>query len=116
MSTNDITIKKFMDVLDTHFQDSMIEEPFEIGEITSLSPLTIVVKGLPLYESNLYMNKYLLAWDEMVTMTYSDKTTQTITITHPSKLQVGYYVSLYGLEWDEAGKSYQKYNVINVIN
>jgi hypothetical protein len=115
MDINSRSLKRFFDVINSEQKDNTVDEPMEIGIVTNLSPLTIEVGGLPLYTSNLYINKYLLAWDENVTITYGDNTSQSV-IHHPSKFQVGYYVGLYGLEWNEAGKTYQKYHVIDIIN
>lgn len=116
MSKRDIVIKDFFDILNTHLEQNTIDAPMEIGKVTSISPLVIELGDLPLYESNIYMNKYLLAWDEEITVSNNDSTIQTVTIHHPSKLQINSYVGLYGLEWNEVGKTYQKYILINVIN
>jgi hypothetical protein len=102
VSKKDITLQKFMDILDTHFEMNSIPDAFEIGQVTCLDPLTINVGGLPLYQDNLYINKYLLAWDETVDITTStvDNHNHTIsTIHHPSKLEIGNLVSMYGIEY-----------------
>jgi hypothetical protein len=116
MGKNDKALKYFFDILGNEIKDNTLDEPMEIGKVTNLSPLTIEVNGLPLYESNLDINKDLLAWDEIVSIAYESNTNQTATIHHPSKLQIGNYVALYGMEWNELGKTYQKYQLMYVIN
>lgn len=121
MSKADIIAKDFLNIMDIQQKNNTIDDPMEIGKITSISPLIVEVEGLPLYEGNLYINKYLLDWDETVDIITSangtDSHTHTITnIHHPSKLQIGYYVGLYGVEWNSVGKTYQKYHLIDVIN
>ena len=119
MSKADFIARELLGVMNTQQKKNTADAPMEIGRVTNLNPLTIEVEGLPLYENNLYINKYLLAWDEEVNITTSTNDNHNHTITtihHPSKLQVGYYVGLYGLEWNKEGKTYQKYLLLNVIN
>jgi hypothetical protein len=119
MSSNmDKLAQKYLDVINAQFQKNAIDDGFTIGQIISLDPLTIEVEGLPLYESNLYINKYLLAWDETVnieTSVVDDHSHSISIIHHPSKLIVGYSVALYGVEWDTDGKTYQKYCLLDVL-
>jgi hypothetical protein len=118
MSKNNILVKDFFNVINNEFKNNIIDPPMEIGKITSINPLIIDLGGLPLYEDNLYINRYLLPWDEEVDVTTTvvqGHSHKVLLIHHPSKLKVGYYVGLYGLEWDETGKTYQKYHLIDVI-
>jgi hypothetical protein len=101
--------------MDTHLEQNTKDEPMEIGQVTSINPFTIKIGDLCLYSSYLYISKYMFAWDENVIITNSDNTTSTISIHHPSKVNVGDYVGLYGLEWNDIGKTYQRYYVLNII-
>lgn len=105
---------RFLDILSKNQQRNTIEDACSIGKVVSTNPLVIDVQGLQLTESELNINKHLLEWDETVNITTSlnDNHTHTITtIHHPSKLNVGDYVSLYGQEPDEISSkgTYQKW-------
>jgi hypothetical protein len=118
MSRKDIIGKMFLQAIDTQTQKNLIDDGFTIGKVVTLDPLTIDVEGLPLYRTNLYINPYLLEWDEQVDITTStvDNHSHTITtIHHPSKLKDGNLVAMYGIEYDSSGKSYQRYCVLNVL-
>jgi ABC-type transport system substrate-binding protein len=121
MGKNDNLAKTLLSCIDTQFQKNQIDDGFEIGTITNIYPLTVEVDGLPLYKDNLYINKYLLEWDETVNIETSVNGNPSHnhiinTIHHPSKLQIGCLVTLYGLEWDSDGKTYQKYCLLNILN
>jgi ankyrin repeat protein len=119
MSRGDIHAKLLLQAMNTQFQKNIIEDGFTIGKVTNLDPLTIDVEGLPLYRSNLYINPYLLEWDEQVDITTStvDNHSHTITtIHHPSKLKNDNLVAMYGIEYDSDGKSYQRYCVFCVLS
>ncbi|NFO30941.1 DUF2577 domain-containing protein [Clostridium botulinum] len=109
---------EFWNSIDSQQEKNMIDEPFEIGKVTSIDPLVIELEGLPLYKNNLYINPYLLEWDEKVNITTSinNEHSHTIsTIHHYSKLKKGTKVACYGIEYDDNGKTYQKYCVLEVI-
>ena len=109
---------RFWDEIDKQSKKNTTDDAFAIGEITSEDPLIIEIEGLPLYVNNLYINSYLLSWDESVNITTStnDNHSHTIaTIHHDSKLRVGTPVACYGIEYNEVGKTYQKYVVMEVI-
>lgn len=119
MSREDIMAKILLKSIDTQFQKNIIEDGFVIGKVINLNPLTIDVGGLPLYENNLYINKYLLAWDEQVNINTSivDNHSHTIDVIHHlNKFNVGDLVALYGMEYDKDSKSYQRYCVLCIIN
>ena len=108
----------FWDEIEKHRDKNKIDDPFEIGRVVSLDPLIIEIEGLPLYTNNLYINPYLLSWDESVNVTTStnDNHSHTIaTIHHESKLKVGVSVACYGIEYNDVGKTYQKYTVLGVV-
>lgn len=95
------------------------DEPFIIGRVTSISPLTIQIEDLPLYSKNLRINPYLLEWSETVNITTSTNEGHShsiSTITHPSKIIIGSYVVCYGIEYDSDYNGYKKYAVLEVIN
>ncbi|AIY80938.1 hypothetical protein U728_1071 [Clostridium botulinum 202F] len=109
---------EFWNVIDNQQKKNMIDEPFEVGKVTSLDPLVIELEGLPLYRNNLYINPYLLAWDEEVNIKTSINNEHSHTISiiqHHSKLKLGSNVACYGIGYDESGKTYQKYCVLGVI-
>lgn len=109
---------RFLDVVEGHNKKNKIDDPFEIGTVVAESPLTIEIEGLPLYRENLYINPYLLSWDETVNITTSINENHSHTITtinHSSKLIVGVLVACYGIEYNEVGKTYQKYVVTEVV-
>ncbi|NFS76577.1 DUF2577 domain-containing protein [Clostridium botulinum] len=109
---------EFWNVIDNQQKKNMIDEPFEVGKVTSLDPLVIELEGLPLYKNNLYINPYLLAWDEEVNISTSvnNEHSHNITIIHHySKLKIGVKVVCYGIEYDKQGKTYQRYWVLEVI-
>lgn len=122
MSANQNKLAKMLlDCVDTQFQKNMIDDGFAIGKVTNIIPLTIEVEGLPLYSENLYINSYLLEWDETVnietSVNGSPSHSHTINVIHhPSRLQVGQSVALYGLEWNSDGKTYQRYCLLCVLN
>jgi len=109
---------KFWDEIESHSKKNKIDDAFEIGKVTSEGPLTIEIAGLLLYINNIYINPYLLSWDESVNVTTStnDNHSHTIaTIHHESKLKVGVSVACYGIEYNDVGKTYQKYTVLGVV-
>lgn len=109
---------QFWDEIEKHRYKNKIDGPFEIGMVVSENPLVIEIEGLPLYRENLYINHYLLAWDESVniaTSTNNDHSHTIFTIHHDSKLKLGSSVSCYGIEYNEIGKTYQKYVVLEVV-
>ncbi|MBY6977142.1 DUF2577 domain-containing protein [Clostridium botulinum] len=109
---------EFWNSIDLQQKNNTIDEPFEIGKVTSIDPLVVELEGLPLYKKNLYINPHLLAWDEEVNITTSmnDKHSHTITtIHHRSKLKLGLNVACYGINYDEQVKTYQKYCVLEVL-
>lgn len=121
MSKIDIMTKQFYNVISKEFENRKLDDPMVIGKVISLNPLIINIGDLPLYEKNLFINKYLLEWDEIVNIVtstsggeYSHNHTIS-TIHHPSQLTIGCNVGLYGLEWNDKGKTYQKYHVIDVV-
>lgn len=121
MSKTDVMAKQFYNILSKEFDNNRLDDPMVIGQVENINPLIINIGDLPLYEKNLYINKYLLEWDESVNIVtstnggeYSHNHTIS-TIHHPSKLQIGCYVGLYGLEWNDKGKTYQKYHVIDIV-
>jgi hypothetical protein len=117
-SKHDILGKMLLEAINVQAQKNLIDDGFTIGRVTNLDPLTIDVEGLPLYINNLYINKHLLEWDEQVNIDTStvDNHSHTITtIHHPSKLEIGNLVSMYGIEYDSSGKSYQRYCVLDVL-
>lgn len=106
--------ERLLKIMTKNQEKHTIEDAYTIGKVISVSPLIIDVQGLQLTQNNLEINKYLLEWDEVVNITTSsnDNHTHTIsTIHHPSKLNIGDYVSLYGQEPDEKSSkgTYQKY-------
>lgn len=105
--------------MNIQFQKNTIDDGFCIGRITNLEPFIVSLGDLPLYEDDLYIDKYLLPWREECTglTTVANLHTHGIVyIDHPSKLNIGDYVVLYGIEWNPAGKSYQRYCLLNVLN
>ncbi len=108
----------FLGILNTQQEKNTKDEPMEIGKVISLEPLEIEIEGLPLYSNNILINPYLLEWNEEVNITTSiaaDHTHNISIIHHPSKLKIGSYVYCYGTEYNDAGKSYQKYIVLEVV-
>lgn len=124
MSNKDeIVAKMLLSAMDTQFQKNMIDDGFCIGKVINIDPLIIEIDGLKLYEKDLYINKYLLPWREYCNssgLTTKDGTPahthRLVYIDHPSKFAVGYSVAMYGMEWNNEGKTYQKYCVLEVIN
>lgn len=109
---------KFWDEIEKHRDKNKIDNPFEIGKVISEDPLIIEIEGLPLYRDNLYINPHLLAWEEEVkatTTTVAEHNHQIMIIKHFSKLKVGVHVACYGIDYNDVGKSYQKYVVLEVI-
>lgn len=109
---------KFWDEIEKHRDKNKIDDPFEIGKVISEDPLIIEIEGLPLYRGNLYINPYLLAWEEEVnaiTTTVAEHNHQIISIQHFSKLKENVHVVCYGIDYDEVIKSYQKYVVLEVV-
>ncbi|KFX58447.1 hypothetical protein KU40_05295 [Clostridium botulinum] len=107
---------EFWNSIDLQQKNNTIDEPFEIGKVTSIDPLVIELEGLPLYKNNLYINMYLLAWDEEVNIStsVSNEHNHTIsTIHHYSKLKIGSNVACYGIEHN--GIAYQRYIVLGVV-
>lgn len=106
----------FWDEIEKHNKKNAVDDAFEIGKVTSLDPLIVEIEGLPLYKSNLYINPYLLSWSEQVNITTSINDNHTMaTINHESRLKVGALVVCYGIEYNEVGKTYQKYVVMEVV-
>lgn len=111
---------KFWDEIEKHRDKNKIDDPFGIGKVVSDKPLIIELDGLPLYENDIYINKHLLEWTEYCTglTTVAGSPPHShglVSIKHPSKLILGCHVALYGLDYNEVGKSYQKYVVLEVI-
>lgn len=111
---------KFWDEIEEHRDKNKIDDPFGIGKIVSKIPFIIELDGLPLYENNLYINKHLLPWREycggLTTVAGSPAHDHgLIYIDHPSKLILGSHVVLYGIDYNEDGKTYQKYVVMEVV-
>ncbi|WP_252238978.1 DUF2577 family protein [Clostridium sp. VAP51] len=109
---------EFWNSIDSQQEKNMIDEPFGIGKVTSIDPLVIELEGLPLYKNNLYINPYLLAWDEEVNISTSvnNEHSHNVTIIHHySKLKVDVRVTYYGIDYDKQGETYQKYCVLGVI-
>jgi hypothetical protein len=115
----DILAKTLLESMNKQFQKNSIEDGFTIGKVISIDPLTIDVEGLPLYEKDLNINKYLLAWDETVNITTSTVNDHSHTINiihHLSKFNINDSVAMYGIEYDDDGKSYQRYCVLAILN
>ncbi len=109
---------EFWNSIDLQQKKNTVDEPFEIGKVVSIDPLVIELEGLPLYRNNLYINPYLLAWDEEVNILTSvnNEHSHDITIIHHySKLKIGSNVACYGIDYDKQGETYQKYCVLGVI-
>lgn len=111
-------IKTFFEVFKEEQLTNTKEEPFCIGKVTSINPLTIQTEDLPLYSKDLRVNPYLLEWTETVNITTSidgGHSHSIATIIHPSKLTMGSYVVCYGIEYDDKYKGYKKYAVLERI-
>ncbi|WP_315074062.1 DUF2577 family protein [uncultured Clostridium sp.] len=109
---------RFWDNIESHYKSIQIDAPFEIGEVISEVPLIIRLGELSLNSDNLYINPYLLAWDEKVNITTSTVEDHNHTISiihHDSKLKVGNSIVCYGIEYNEQGKTYQRYCLLEVI-
>lgn len=111
---------KFWDEIEKHRDKNKIDTPFGIGRVTSVDPLIIELDGLPLYTKDLYINKHLLPWREYCTglTTVGGSPAHThglVYINHPSKLILESYVCMYGIDYNEVGKTYQKYVVLEVV-
>lgn len=109
---------RFWDVFDKRQKINTRDEPFEIGTVISENPLIIEIDGLSLIKDNLYINPDLLERDEKVNavITTSDNHRYEINSIHCySKLLKGTQAICYGMEYDEVGKTYQKYAVLVVI-
>lgn len=107
--------------MNIQFQKNTIDDGFCIGRVTNLEPFIVSLGDLPLYEDDLYIDKHLLPWREeckgLTTVAGSPPHSHGLVyIDHPSKLHLGDYVVLYGLEWNPVGKTYQKYCLLNVLN
>lgn len=108
----------FWDEIESHRAKNKIDDPFEIGKVVSEDPLIIEIEGLPLYRDNLYINPHLLDWDEKV---YAQTTVVDLhsheihSIHHYSKLKKDVHVACYGIDYNEVGKTYQKYVVLEVV-
>ncbi|NSB17430.1 DUF2577 domain-containing protein [Clostridium beijerinckii] len=86
----------------------------QLGQVKSINPLQIALGDLPLFEENLYINRFLLDYDETVVATTSaggsDSHTHDITaIHHNSILKVNDTVILYPIN------NGQMYIVLGVI-
>lgn len=86
----------------------------QLGVVKSIAPIQIALGELPLFENNLYINKYLLEWDETVIATTgagsSDSHTHQLTsIHHPCKLAINDSVILYEIEKNK------KYILLGVV-
>lgn len=106
--------ERLLNIMTKNQRRNTLEDAFTIGKIISVNPLIVDVGGLQLTERNITINKFLLEWDETVDITTSTNDSHSHTITtihHPTKLNIGDYVSLYGQSPDEqsAKGSYQKY-------
>lgn len=111
---------KFWDEIESHRDKNKIDDPFGIGKVVSVDPLIIELDGLPLYKDNLYINKHLLPWREyctgLTTVAGSPPHSHGLVyINHPSKLILESHVVLYGIDYNEDGKTYQKYVVLEVV-
>lgn len=111
---------KFWDEIEKHRDRNKIDHPFGIGIVVSEKPLIIELEGLPLYKNNLYINKHLLEWTEYCTglTTVAGSPAHShglVYINHPSKLTLGSHVCMYGLDYNDVGKTYQKYVVLEVV-
>lgn len=108
----------FWDEIEKHSKKNQIDDPFGIGKVVSENPLIIEIEGLYLYKDNLYINPHLLAWDEEVhakTTTVDLHSHEVFLIHHYSKLKLGTHVACYGIDYNEVGKTYQKYVVMEVV-
>lgn len=86
----------------------------QLGQVKSISPLQIALGDLPLFQENLYINKFLLDWDETIVATTgaggSDSHTHQLTaIHHNSILAINDTVIIYPVE------NGQKYIVLGVV-
>ncbi|NFT97979.1 DUF2577 domain-containing protein [Clostridium botulinum] len=109
---------EFWNSIDLQQKKNTVDEPFEVGKVTSLDPLVIPPDGLPLIRNNLSITPYLPALDEEVNIKTSINNEHSHTISiiqHHSKLKLGSNVACYGIGYDESGKTYQKYCVLGVI-
>lgn len=111
--------KKFVNVMDNNNEFNTLEDGFYIGTITSTNPLIITVQSLPLYEEDFLIPFYLKEWTEEVnalTTTNNEHSHTVANIRHPSKLQLGRKVFLYGIEPDNNNVhgSYQRYVILGV--
>lgn len=92
------------------------------GRIVQENPIVIMLNDkIPLEINDLIIPEDLLEHTEQVTATtstnggtYSHSHTVT-SITFPSKLKEGKLVVLYGLQYKEISRTYQKYLVLKVI-
>lgn len=112
-------INTFFEIFKDEQERNTRDEPFIIGRVTNISPLTIQIEDLPLYAKNLRINPYLLEWTETINITTSTNEGHSHsigTITHPSKLNIGSYVICYGIEYDSENNEYKKYAVLEVIS
>lgn len=100
---------------------NIIPDALCFGKIENVNPLCILVNGkLPLYSENLIIPSDVLEHTEKVyarTSTNGEHShNHTVTeITFPSQLEIGKFVVLYGLQYREISKSYQKYILMKVV-
>ena len=111
--------KKFIDIMDNNNSFNTLEDGFCIGTVTSTYPLIIQVQSLPLYEEDFLIPYYLKEWTEEVYTSNTDMLDRNNTIAyikHPSKLQLGKKVFLYGIEPDNNNVhgNYQRYVILGV--
>ncbi len=110
----------FWDSVDRQQAKNTKDENMEIGKVINESPLIVKVDGLDLYIKDLYINPHLLEWDEPVhaytTIAGSPPHRhEVLKIHHYNKLKVGVYVQLYGVEWNDKSKTYQRYILSNLL-
>ena len=110
----------FWDSVDRQQMKNTKDENMEIGKVINENPLIVKVDGLNLFSKDLYINPHLLDWDEPVHAytTYAGDPLhrhEVLEIHHYNKLKVGVYVQLYGIEWDDKAKSYQRYILSNLL-
>ena len=110
----------FLDLFENTINRTRIEDAMYIGIVVNMSPIRIKIGELILEEEDFTINPYLLPWREYCDgLTkeggYPTHTHGMVYLDHPCKFKLGSEVTCYGMNWDDSGKTYQNYLVLEVI-
>ena len=103
------------DLFKNEMEKILIDDAFKLGTVISLNPFIVQFDDTSFYGDRLIINTRLKEYREPVKV-ITDDSVVSKTIVHPSKFSEGCTVACYGIEYNKACNSYQKYVVLEVVD